>query len=377
MTTLSGKTTAGQPAWDVYVVYNPNRSTINYQIEPKATNVFFYSGSNDIPSGGTPSKQSPGNPSGQMYPGDTFKILSNILLSRGRLKFANIMAGTNRGYIKYNAIKKPTGASDQVERDTLAATDIQLNKLQEVAAVGSGMNRVGIALEIPGKGLKLGITKVEKVQNRIHGREAKSDFVLKNNMGRGVAFISHKKTGGPAAFGQYGGISQSQAGSIQDAAELYNDPETQSYLNRLWDLYSDRVAQNIPNNPFSSSRLERAVYKWITSGSLIGKAVYGPSFGGAPGPDNVDILGQGNFIFKPLLTSDNDIYFELGFSDRMHINGDIGVFTQRNSGYAACFITTYRAGRNTETPGGTIPATRTAIYPRRYRQSAIDIDTLS
>lgn len=377
MTTLSGKTTAGLPAWDVYVVNNSNRSNIDYQIAPAAGNVLFYSGTNDIPAGGLPSKQSPGNPIGQLVPGDTFKILSTVLVSRGRLKFANIMAGTNRGYIKYNAIKKPTGASDQVERDTLAATDIHLSKLQEVAAIGTGNNRLGIALDIPGVGLKLGITGIEKVANRIHGREAKSDFVLKNNMGRGVAFISHKKQGGAAAFGQYGGISESQAGSIQDAAELYNDPETQSYLNRLWDLYNDRVTQNIANNPFSSTRLDRAVYRWINSGTLVAKSVYGPSYGGERGPDNVDILGQGNFIFRPLLTDDDDIYFELGFSDSMHINGDVSVFTERNNEYAACLITTYRAGRNTETPGGTVPSTRTAIYPRAYRRSAIDIDTLS
>ncbi len=376
MTTLSGKTTAGLPAWDVYVVNNALRSTIDYQVEPSATNVFFYSGTNDIPSGGLPSKQSPGNPIAQLVPGDTFKILSTVLVSRGRLKFANIMAGTTRGYIKYNAIKKPTGASDQVERDTLAATEIYLNKLQEISAIGNGTNSAGVALEIPGVGLKM-VNKIEKVSNRIHGREAKSDFVLKNNMGRGVAFISHKKTGGAAAFGQYGGISESQAGSIQDAAELYNDPETQSYLNRLWVLYNDRATQTIPNNPFSSARLNRAVYRWIGAGTLVAKSVYGPSYGGERGPDNVDILGQGNFIFKPLLTDDNDIYFQLEFSDAMHINGDLGVFTERTSGYAACFITTYRAGRNTETPGGTVPSTRTAIYPRRYRQSAIDIDTLS
>ena len=139
-------------------------------------------------------------------------------------------------------------------------------------------------------------------------------------------------------------------------------------------VFSCMVLYEVIQNQYEDNII---IATWINSGTLIAKSVYGPSYGGERGPDNVDILGQGNFIFRPLLTDDDDIYFELGFSDSMHINGDLGVFTERNNEYAACFITTYRAGRNTETPGGTVPSTRTAIYPRRYRQSAIDIDTLS
>jgi hypothetical protein len=60
----------------------------------------------------------------------------------------------------------------------------------------------------------------------------------------------------------------------------------------------------------------------------------------------------------------------------MALNGQVGDFANDSSGYRATLITTYRAGRPTQTPLGPVPLTRTAIYPKSYRGSAINIDEL-
>jgi phage-related protein len=70
------------------------------------------------------------------------------------------------------------------------------------------------------------------------------------------------------------------------------------------------------------------------------------------------------------------VTYKLSFTGDHEVNGNITKFVDNTSGYRAVLITTYRAGRPTQTPSGTVPATRTAIYPRYYRASAINIDTL-
>ena len=115
----------------------------------------------------------------------------------------------------------------------------------------------------------------------------------------------------------------------------------------------------------------------MQSSQLINQSVYGPDFGGAFGPDNVHLIGQGQFIFNPLVTGDGDIYFRLSFTGHMSLNGQVDKdFANDASGYRATLITTYRAGRPTQTPLGPVPLTRTAIYPKSYRLSATNIDNL-
>ena len=61
----------------------------------------------------------------------------------------------------------------------------------------------------------------------------------------------------------------------------------------------------------------------------------------------------------------------------MSLNGQVDKdFANDGSGYRATMITTYRDGRPTQTPLGRVPLTRTAIYPKAYRGSAINIDDL-
>ena len=190
-------------------------------------------------------------------------------------------------------------------------------------------------------------------------------------------FISHKDGTGPEAFGQYGGVSESSSGSLVNVAKIYQNPEVQEYLSKLYRLYDNAVngGRSILNNPFNERGvLTKGLYKLVQGSQLVNHAVYGPDYGGAFGPDNVHIIGQGQFVFTPLLNEEDDLYFKLSFTGPMEVNGDTSVFLNNNSGYRATIITTFRSGRPTGTPLGVVPQTRTGIYPRRYRQSAISID---
>ena len=323
--------------WDKYVKNNPQSSSIEYIVENNVANAPVYKNSslNEV----------------VMFvnTGQKLKITTNNFTQIGRSKYANIRIGS-KTTLRITNIRKPTGKGGaDAEQRTLDFTVTQLRKLEEVANIGRG-NRGGIDLLIPGIGMRLGITSVEKVPNRIHGREAKSDFVLKNSLGKGVVFISHKDGNGPNAFGQYGGVS-GVAGNIQDATLIYNNPEVQAYLTKLYKLYDDAVngSRQIRNNPFSKEgRLTKAESSAVQSSQLINQSVYGPDFGGAFGPDNVHLIGQGQFIFNPLVTGDGDIYFRLSFTGHMSLNGQVDKdFANDASGYRATLITTYKGERRT------------------------------
>jgi hypothetical protein len=356
-------TLGGKPAdWVKYVANNPNSANIKYPIENGIVNEPVYQ------------NITLKNVIGYVSAGNEVNIISKQFTQVGKSKYANIRLNGKTGYLRITAIRKPTGRID-VEKRTLDATINTLQTLQEVSGIGRG-NRVGIDLLVPGVGMFIGITSIEKVSNKIHGRQSKSDFVFKNALGKAVLYISHKDGTGPDAFGQYGGVS-TVAGNIQDAAKIYNHPEVQQYLNKLYRLYADAVsgASMINNNPFNGSgKLTRAVYYPIKDPTLINMSVYGPDYGNNYGPDNVHLIGQGQFIFNPLVNSEGDVYFRLSFSGHQSLNGQTKDFLDDSSGYRAVLMTTFRTGRPTQTPGGAVPETRTAIYPRRYRQSAVLID---
>lgn len=357
-------TLGGKPAdWGKYVANNPNSANIKYSIENGIVNEPIYKNATlkEVVE--------------YVNAGNQVNIISKQFTQVGRSKYANVRINGKTGYLRITAIRKPTGRGGaDAEQRTLDATINTIQRLEEIAGIGRG-SRIGIDILVPGIGMFIGITGIEKVSNRIHGREAKSDFVFKNALGRGVLYISHKDGTGPDAFGQYGGVS-TIAGNIQDASKIYNHPEVQQYLNKLYQLYSDAIsgAPRIRNNPFNSSgKLTRAVYSLVTDPALVNMSVYGPDYGGAYGPDNVHMIGQGQFVFSPFANDEGDIYFRLSFSGHESLNGQTQEFLNDASGYRATIITTFRNGRPTQTPGGAVPQTRTAIYPRRYRQSAVDI----
>jgi len=359
---------SGAKDWTKYVINNSAWNTTDFPIENNVVNEPVYQ---SVP------HQNPKNITinGYLNTGDIVKLVTSTK-TQGfrRSNYVNVKSGSLSGYIRATTVRKPTarGGADAENRHREVTNQI-IQNLEWISGIGRG-SRAGIDIDVPGIGMFIGITSVEKETTKYNRREPKADFYLKNALGSKILFISHKDGDTPTHFSQYGGISV-QSGTRDDPALITNNPEVVAYTNELYRYYADGIGpRQIPNNPFNSSgKLTRAVYRELNDPQLIGQSVFGPEYGGAYSPENCHLLGQGQFIFKPMLSVDDDLYFELSFSGHTSLNGDISHFTDPTSGYRAALITSHRTGRNTTSTQGTIPQTRTGIYPRAYRSNAMAI----
>ena len=363
MPSLSGKSTNGTPNWDKYVVNN-NYEQVTYTIETQA--LFFKKQTNNKAE----------HVWAQLAPGTKLSITNsrtvNISASRDTgvtraltsQPAASVQIGNKKGYVLINKIKKPTKAPDSVEKRTISMAQTDLDNLKSKAGVGK--KRVsGVDIEVDGFGLITDVATVEKVPERVNGREAKADIVLKNSKGTRLIYISHKAAGGAKAFQQYGGISET-AGTKEMPALVYNNPEVQKFLNDLYSLYQSSLdGTGNKMNPFEKGKLKEArLYRPITDTQLINQSVFGPGFGGPSGIDNVDVIAQGPFKFKPVMNPYGDIIITLSWDHFDYRGGDINEF---NSGkYQALLVSRSASDRRTKTPQGDIPGVRTGIFNRSY-----------
>ena len=263
MASLSGKTTAGEDAWKVYVVDRSDRISTDYMIESPG---MVYTKT-------SPSQQK--DLIGVAQPGEKVKITSttvyNVTVTRGPLgkqrseKCAQVRYNNKTGYIKITSIRKPTSAGDAAEKRTLTLTQTLLEQLKEVAGVGRGGNS-SFNITVPGLGPVNGICGIRKVTTRPLGREAKADFALTDKRGKEILYVSHKQGRTAAAFQQYGGVSE-KAGTPGNPRLIMDDPEVQQFFDDLYSLHED-VTMNLgqfDTNPFDKSgRLGKRVVRLIT-----------------------------------------------------------------------------------------------------------------
>ena len=374
MASLSGKTTAGEQNWKVYVVDRADRATTDYQIEAAG---MVYSKT-------SPSKAT--DTLGTVQVGEKIKITSgtiyNVTVTKGPLgrtrteQCAQIRYKGKTGYLKLTSIRKPTSAGDAAEKRTLTLTQTLLEQLKEVAGVGRGGNS-SFNITVPGLGPINGISGIRKVTTRPLGREAKADFALTDKRGKEILYVSHKQGKTASAFQQYGGVSE-KSGTPGNPKLIMDDPEVQQFFDDLHSLYEDDNLglKQFPNNPFGNGRLNKRLYRYLGDPNLISRSVYGPDFGRPFGPDNVHLLGQGEFIFTPIVSRDGDITFQLTFSGPMEINGVTTPFTQPNNPYRAIIMARYTSGRKVVSRRGDIPGVRCVIAPAALAGAGVDIDTL-
>ena len=374
MASLSGKTTAGEQNWKVYVVDRADRATTDYQIEAPG---MVYSKT-------SPSKAT--DVLGTVQVGEKIKITSgtiyNVNVTKGPLgrtrteQCAQIRYKSKTGYLKITSIRKPTSAGDAAEKRTLTLTQNLLEQLKQVAGVGRGGNS-SFNITVPGLGPINGISGIKKVGTRPLGREAKADFALTDKRGKEILYVSHKQGKTASAFQQYGGVSE-KSGTPGNPKLIMDDPEVQQFFDDLHSLYEDDELKlkQFPNNPFGNGRLNKRVFRYLGDPTLISRSVYGPDFGRPFGPDNVHLLGQGEFIFTPIVSPDGDITFQLTFSGPMEINGVTTPFTQPNNPYRAIIMARYTSGRKVVSRRGDIDGVRCVIAPAALAGAGVNIDTL-
>lgn len=306
---LSGKTTAGERAYDVYVTNNPKAMEIKFHIENgKKAEAFDENGQviNIVPE----------------------KI--GFFLKDRKIYDINGKPAlkTELGYIHVNKIRKPTNV--KVMNSEIKATNDLAEIIKKFVSENDGN---GIDIKI-GKYIIKDVTGCSS--EHIKG-DPKCDIALFNSSGKEVGFISHKKEGGPEVFQQYGGIS------IKSGID---HKEIDSFINDLI-KYSKE-------NPVKKGF---AVYREVKDKRLINLSVYGPDYGKAFGRDNVHCIGQGN----PIITKKGN-YFELDFSSKMHINGDVSWAVTGK--YKAVFAATFRNGRQIKNKNNeSAKNVRGGIYP--------------
>ncbi len=167
--------------------------------------------------------------------------------------------------------------------------------------------------------------------NKIEGTP-KADVALvsaQKNTLTNVCFISHKMGKSAEDFQQYSGITDKADG--KKAGSISKDKDVQAFLKS--------IAQPGIYSKITKDRLR--FYHEVKSKSLIGKAVYGPEFGGSEFTvDNIHGIGQGT----PSLKKTGTNTYTLTFSSGAHYNGEVAPFLSGD--YKAVVGGRYTARRN-------------------------------
>lgn len=110
----------------------------------------------------------------------------------------------------------------------------------------------------------------------------KSDFHAVDASGNEVAWISHKKGSKAKDFGQWGGVSDKELSIVYK-----HSPEIKDEV----DSFVQAIRKLSPNEEFPKGT---TFARKLKDGRLRGIAIYGVGWGGKPGPQNVDLVLQGD-----------------------------------------------------------------------------------
>jgi hypothetical protein len=133
--------------------------------------------------------------------------------------------------------------------------------------------------------------------------KAKADFVIIDENGKELGYISYKAGSTPADFQQYSGISEKAYGD-----SIYNNPEVKNFRERIVNEGWEAISQG-----------KKSVYIKIKAGTALkNRAVFGKDFRRRKGINNVDFFAQGN----PRLDKRGNVVI-LSFSTKLVENGRV------------------------------------------------------
>ena len=113
--------------------------------------------------------------------------------------------------------------------------------------------------------------------------KAKADFIIIDENGKEIGYISYKAGSTPGDFQQYSGISEKGYGG-----EIYNNPEVKRFRERIINEGWDTISKDNGKN-------KKSVYIKIKVGTALkNRAVFGKDFRRSKGINNVDFFAQGN-----------------------------------------------------------------------------------
>ena len=296
---------------------------------------------------------------GQTYKnGDKVTLLDNSShnLPGEKTIYALVEIRGNKGLLPITKLGKPSRNTTAVEDVALAQLDSAIKK----RAIGGK----GICIVTTDHHGHIAQMFKDVVRARTNKGTPKSDFSMINSTGQVVSEISHKKEGGPEAYQQYSGITQTAGASIAD----------DSLVHDALRLFVDR---------YSLITVEKLRFKfkipWNKKGKLLmNRAIYGPDFGGRFGIDNVNFIGQGKPVIKEYTrqpTNSHDdcikecgIVYELTFSSNISMNGDLSHF--KSGGYEPYIIARYTGGRTFQVDNEKYRDIRVLIAPTTLSRRA-------
>jgi hypothetical protein len=361
MASLSGKASTGETNWEKYVKNNGRFKTTSYVLETNAKLVSLSrKGAEEI---------------AELKKGTTIKILSASLEILSNKEYAQISAGSKKGYVPISQIRKPTGISTSTTDNGVnfgILSTYQKNglagkyTLNSPSPTESGerdfINEINskikkpITIVIDGKKFS-SIAGVNKVAGT---PKADLVFVAYNESSKSfseVCYVSHKKGSTYKDFGQWSGISPSAGASI------FDHPLTQKFIQDV---------QNHADATFNNKKITATftIVKEIQgkdAEALKMRSMYGPNYGSkSRGQDNIDFLLQGNPSLVKVGTSGE--VFKLTMSGSIHKNGD-----EMSGGFVPAFMA-YRKGSTGDRSQFGVNGGRFVIQPVGGRRADFIID---
>lgn len=163
-------------------------------------------------------------------------------------------------------------------------------------------------------------------------RDPKADFIIIDEVGNYVAYISHKAGKKPTDFQQYGGLSDSA---------FSTDPDVKKFIQDVLKFYPKGLVPGI------------SVMRKVKSKSVTMKSIYGVEYGGKPGIQNVDEFHQGEMLLKKMGAN---YYID---STHKGMNGD----DLMTAGYEAIYFARYTGDRGANIAGMFLEKARVGVFP--------------
>ena len=308
-----------------YVTKNPNLKDVDFVIETDQTTPLYTLDRKTFLAGEK-----------KYVAGTKLKIIDPVVHEFGGKKYAKVLIDKKSGYIAINKIRKPTVTNSTAYEDE-AVDAINAYIIKSGRVIDVRMNSVVY------KNIRFAV-KVDDSMKRSFGatKDPKADIILccdkLNPFKHNPIYLSHKKAGGAAAFGQYGGISK-EAGE-----DIYNHKLVQKFL--------CGVAAIMDSN---KGKLPGPIMGSFSDKNLSSKSVYGPEYGSPFSLQHCQAIVQGNPTFNAI----TDCCVELHFS---HIE-----FSGKNltGDYVPVFGATFRANRGFEYKTKRYNNVRLGIYPQK------------
>jgi hypothetical protein len=361
MASLTGKASTGESNWEKYVKNNARYKITSYTLETDAKLLAL--GKKKI------------DEIADLKKGTSIKITSADLQVLSGKEYASISAGSKKGYVALNQIRKPTGittASKDTGVDFGLLATYQKNglagkyTLNSPSPTESGerdfINEVNSKIKKP---ITLIIDNKRFANvvgvNKVAGTP-KADLVFVSysegsKSFREVCYVSHKKGSTYKDFGQWSGISPSAGESI------FNHPLTQKFIA---DVQSHADA-TFNNKKISATFTIVKEIEGKDSEALKMRSMYGPNYGSkSKSQDNIDFLLQGNPSLVKVGSSGDT--FKLNMSGSIHKNGD-----KMNGGFVAAFMA-YRKGSTGDRSQFGVNGGRFVIQPVGGRRADFIID---